>query len=69
MFPIGTCHVSLSTAGAAAAAADTSCLGIGLIPRPRVRGWLRLQRQMARCAGHGFGDVADENELIGARTA
>ena len=59
MFPTGRCRVAI---GAAAAAADDGCLGINLILRPGAHGWSRSKRKMVRCAGHGFDDVADEDD-------
>ena len=59
IFPFGRCRVAT---GAAAAAADDGCFGINLIPRPGARGRAGSKRKMARCAGHGFDDVADEGD-------
>ena len=44
------------------AAVDDGCLGINLILRPGAHGWSRSKRKMVRCAGHGFDDVADEDD-------
>ena len=59
MFPTGRCRVAI---GAAAAAANDGCLGINLTLRPGAHGWSRSKRKMVRCAGHGFDDVADEDD-------
>ena len=59
MYPFGRCRVAI---GAAMAAVDDGCLGINLILRPGAHGWSRSKRKMARCAGHGFDDVADEED-------
>ena len=39
--------------------AEDSCLGVKLTPRPRACACSRSRCKMARCAGHGFDDVAD----------
>ena len=41
---------------------NDSRLGVKLTPRPRARGRAGSKRKMARCAGHGFDDVADEGD-------
>ena len=59
MYAFGRCCIAN---GAATAAADDGCLGINLILRPGAGSWLRSSRKMVRCAGHGFDDVADEDD-------
>ena len=45
-----------------AADANLSHLSIKLTPQPEPCARLHLARMMARCAGHGFCDVADEED-------
>ena len=46
-----------------AADAGDSSLGVKLTPQPQRCTWPHLWRTMARCAGHGFDDVADEDGI------